>query len=184
MKRRQINSMQVKKAALTKKVDEMKQEVIEKERKIARLNVASNALSILTNEIEESTANVNLKCRVCGLSFGSRQELDRHKRQHNNERAHSCPLCLKRFGKLGVFKHHLVVCAEREKMNNGGYYCDCGEALIKCAAQNAYNSATFITCDACGKRRRGNTTIYHCQKGRCRDHENGFDKCMSCVRKM
>ena len=175
--RREINNMQVEKAGLENDLNEMRQEVIEKEKEIARLHTTSNVLSILTKQVEESTANANLKCSVCDLSFGSRRELDCHKRQHNNEKAHLCSFCLRRFFKLGECRRHAIVCGERERMNNGGIYCDCGEALIKCTAQNAYDCTSFITCHDCGKRRRGNTTIYHCQRGCC-------DKCVSCVRKM
>ena len=183
-KKEEINKMEANKAALEKQVDKMRYEVMEKDEEIVRLNATSNALLLLSKQVEESTANANLQCSICDSSFGSRRELDRHKRKHNKEKPHSCPLCLKRFAELGECRRHLVVCAEKAKMNNGGYYCDCGQVLVKCAARRVYGSPSSVKCHSCCKIVRGDTTIYYCKKGCCDDHGKRCNKCVTCVRRM
>lgn len=88
---------------------------------------AAAALPVMTKTSTSTTNSVDYKCDFCSKSFSRKDNLERHKLTHSNEKLFSCDICQKSFSRRSYLSVH-----RRIHTGEKPFVCDrCGFAFSR-----------------------------------------------------
>eukprot|EP01084_Bolivina_argentea_P121134 214709_1 len=73
-------------------------------------------------------------------------------------------------------KHYVDALNTREYIS-----CICGVMMTKMRMRDVYEEPYYMTCHKCKQQiKKDNDIIYHCNKGNCDEHKDGYNLCVNC----
>ena len=125
-------------------------------------------------------------CDLCGKTFSSRRELDRHKLSHIEERPHECEVCGQSFNTTFELKRHVFNLHIQSKTHNCEY---CGEIFATKSSLSRHKSTHGATresshaCKICLKRYKHKDDLQRHLLSAHMDNESIGHECSDCGKK-